>query len=111
MTDREYCSDCDENHDCKTIYEQMGKAEGPSVVKKVIVVFLLPIIVFVVCLVVLDKKLVAVTGNEHVRILLGVLFAGLVSFVYVLIAGRMSSRWNGVQHGCQLKETNDRDEG
>ena len=111
MTDKEDCSDCAGAHDCKAIYEQMGKAQGPSVVKKVIVAFLLPIIVFVVCLVVLDKKLVAITGNEHLRILLGVLFAGLVSFVYVLIAGRMSSRWDGVQHRCQLKETNDRDEG
>ena len=111
MTDKEYCSNCTGTHDCKVIYEQMGRAQGPSVVKKVIVVFLLPIIVFVVCLVVLDKKLVAVTGNEHLRILLGVLFAGLVSFVYVLIAGRMSRRWDGVQHRCQLKETNDRDEG
>ena len=103
MTDTEYCSNCTGAHDCKTIYEQMGKAEGPSVTKKVIVVFLLPIIVFAVCLVVVDKKLVAVTGNEHLRILLGVLFAGLVSFVYVLIAGRMSSRWGGVQHGRQLQ--------
>ena len=111
MTDKEYCSNCAGASDCKTIYEQMGKAQGPSVVKKVIVVFLLPIIVFAVCLVVADKQLVAVTGNEHVRILLGVLFAGLVSFVYVLIAGRMSSGWDGVQHRCQLKETNDRDEG
>ncbi len=110
MADTENCSNCTEAHDCKTIYEQMGKAQGPSVVKKVIVVFLLPIIVFVVCLVVLDKQLVAVTGNEHVRILLGVLFAGLVSFVYVLIAGRMSSRWTGVQSCHQLKDTNDRDE-
>ena len=103
MTDTEYCSNCTGAHDCKTIYEQMGKAQGPSVVKKVIVVFLLPIIVFVVCLVVADKKLVAVTGNEHVRILLGVLFAGLVSFVYVLIAGRMSRHWGGVQHCRQLQ--------
>ncbi len=111
MTDEEYCSKCVWAHDCKVVYEQMGKAHGPSVVKKVIVAFLLPVIVFVVCLVVLDKKLVAVTGNEHLRILLGVLFAGLVSFVYVLIAGRMSSRWDRGQHRCQLKETNDRDEG
>ncbi|RKY04226.1 MAG: hypothetical protein DRP66_12000 [Planctomycetota bacterium] len=111
MTDKEYCSNCAGAHDCKTIYEQMGKAQGPSVAKKVIVVFLLPIIVFVVCLVVLDKKLVAVTGNEHLRILLGVLLAGLMSLVYVLIAGRMSSGWGGAQHRCQPKETNDRDEG
>ncbi len=111
MTDKEDCSNCAGAHDCKVVYEQMGKAQGPSVVKKVIVVFLLPIIVFVVCLVVADKKLVAVTGNEHLRILLGVLFAGLVSFVYVLIAGRMSSRWDGVQHCRQLKETHDRDQG
>jgi hypothetical protein len=103
MTDKEYCSNCDGAHDCKTIYEQMGKAQGPSVVKKVIVVFLLPIIVFAVCLVVADKKLVAVTSNEHLRILLGVLFAGLVSFVYVLIAGRMSSRWGSVQSCRQFQ--------
>ncbi len=103
MTDKEYCSDCDGTHDCKSIYGQMGKAEGPSVVKKVIVVFLLPVIVFVVCLVVADKKLVAVTGYEHLRILLGVLFAGLASFVYVLIAGKMSSRWGSVQSCRQLE--------
>ena len=111
MTDKEDCSNCAGAHDCKVIYEQMGKAQGPSVVKKVIVAFLLPIIVFVVCLVVADKKLVAVTRNEHLRILLGVLFAGLVSFVYVLIAGRMTSRWDRAQHCRQLKDTNDRDEG
>ena len=111
MTDKEDCSDCAKAHDCKVVYEQMGGAQGPSVVKKVIVAFLLPIVVFVVCLVVLDNKLVAITRSEHLRILLGAVSAGLVSFVYVLIAGRMSSRWDGVRHGCQLKETNDRDEG
>ncbi len=111
MTDEKYCSNCAGTHDCKVVYEQMGKAQGPSVVKKVIVAFLLPIIVFAVCLVVLDKKLVAIIRNEQLRILLGVLFAGLVSFVYVLIAGKMSSRWDRAQHCCQPKETNDRDEG
>jgi len=107
MTDKEHCSGCD----CKVVYEQMGRAQGPSVVKKVIAAFLLPIIIFAVCLAVADRKLTAITGNEHLRILLGVLFAGFVSLVYVLIAGRMSRRRDETQHRCKQKENNDTDQG
>jgi len=46
MEQPEICKGCSEAHTCAKAYEQLGKAEGPSVTFKAIVAFLLPIAVF-----------------------------------------------------------------
>lgn len=46
MEQPETCKGCSEAHRCAKAYEQLGKAEGPSVTLKVIVAFLLPIAMF-----------------------------------------------------------------
>jgi Kef-type K+ transport system membrane component KefB len=50
MTQAKWCEGCSQAHDCKTIYERLGHIEGPSVARKVVVAFVLPIAVFVVAL-------------------------------------------------------------
>ena len=45
--DDKNCSNCPQGSDCKQIYQKMGDVEGPSVVSKVIVAFVLPIVVFI----------------------------------------------------------------
>ena len=47
MVQGQACNRCSQAHDCKRIYQQLGQAEGPSVVFKVLVAFALPIVTFV----------------------------------------------------------------
>ena len=49
-TQQELCQQCNQRQDCGQVYEQLGKIEGPSVVKKVVLAFLLPLVVFVASL-------------------------------------------------------------
>ncbi len=92
MTDTEQCSNCAQANDCKTVYEQLGKAAGPSVAGKAIAVFLAPIGIFIVCLVFLDKKLVFSPDIELFRILPITALAALASLVYVLIVRKIIGR-------------------
>ena len=66
MSDRDDCSSCPQSRNCKTVYEQLGKATGPSVTAKAIAVFLGPIAVFVICLAVLEDRLTAATSSKGV---------------------------------------------
>lgn len=106
MTDTEHCSKCAQAHDCKTVYEQLGKATGPSVAGKAIAVFLVPIGIFIVCLVFLDKKLVFGTENGLFRVLPITILSALVSLVYVLIARKIIGR-----SVIKCKENDNRNQG
>jgi ABC-type sugar transport system permease subunit len=46
----DYCSGCGQKETCREAYEKLGKAQGPSVVWKVIAAFLVPIAVFILSL-------------------------------------------------------------
>ena len=65
--------------------------EGPSVVVKVILAFLLPLAVFVACLVVCERILAGVIGSEHLRTALSFLAALLAAFACILLT-RVISR-------------------
>ena len=109
MSDKENCSNCAQANDCKTVYEQLGKATGPSIAKKAVAVFLGPIVVFIVCLVILEKRLAVIFGSEGMGIALSVLCAVGVSFLYVLVAKTIIARVGGGQSSCEFRENDDRD--
>lgn len=44
----EACRRCGLQRDCQSVYEALGKAKGPSVVWKSVLIFLAPLIVFAV---------------------------------------------------------------
>jgi len=46
MEQPETCKGCEQAHTCAKAYEQLGRADGPSVAFKAIVAFLLPIATF-----------------------------------------------------------------
>jgi len=50
MDEQRFCKDCNESKNCQKVYQQLGNAEGPSVLAKVIIAFLLPLLVFIGCL-------------------------------------------------------------
>ena len=47
MTENKFCGNCNQKHNCGSIYHQLGNIKGPSVVVKVVVAFLLPLVVFI----------------------------------------------------------------
>ena len=85
MAEQNICEDCKQKHDCRRIYEQLGDVEGPSVVVKVIVAFLLPLVVFIVSLAVFQEILAKAISTQRVQTALSLLLALLVTFVCILI--------------------------
>ena len=81
----EFCKGCIQRHDCKKIYEQLGKAEGPSVAWKVTAAFLLPILIFIASLAFFDWLLAEKFGPSWLKTLLGFLFSLIVTFIGILI--------------------------
>ncbi|MFZ2147336.1 MAG: hypothetical protein WAV28_08955 [Sedimentisphaerales bacterium] len=85
MAEQEFCEKCKQKHNCQEVYRRLGDVKGPSVVIKVVVAFLLPLVVFIVCLAVSEKILDRAISNEQLQTALSCLLALLSSFVCVLI--------------------------
>jgi ACR3 family arsenite efflux pump ArsB len=87
-----FCSDCAQSRDCRAVYEQLGDANAPCVVTKVLVAFLLPIAVFIVALAVFDHAFAEAVTGEKPRIAISFLLAAGVSFVCILITRAINLR-------------------
>jgi uncharacterized membrane protein (DUF485 family) len=85
MESQRFCQDCIQKHDCKRIYEQLGDSSCESVTLKVILVFLLPLIVFIVSLAVFGRVLAGAINIEGLNIILSFVLALIVTFIYVYI--------------------------
>ena len=85
MAEQNICEDCKQKHDCQEIYKQLGDVEGPSVVIKVIVAFLLPLVVFIVSLAVFQEIFAKAISSQRLQTALSLLLALLVTFVCILI--------------------------
>jgi len=85
MVEQKFCEDCKQKHDCRRIYEQLGDVEGPSVVIKVIVAFLLPLVVFIVSLAVFQEIFVRAISSQGLQAAFSFLLALVVTFVCILI--------------------------
>ena len=85
MHKQDFCESCDQKHDCREVYRQLGKAEGPSVALKVVVAFLLPMVVFIVVLIASEKILAGMIETKELRIAVDFLLALSITFVCILI--------------------------
>ena len=85
MTQQKLCQQCNQRQDCGQVYEQMGKSEGPSVVKKVILAFLLPLVVFTVSLAVFERMFSGVIIAGQVQSALSFAAALSLTFVCMLL--------------------------
>ena len=83
MIQQELCQQCNQRQDCGQVYEQLGKIEGPSIVKKVVLALLLPLVVFVASLAIFERILSAVTSAGQGRSALS--FASALSLTFVCI--------------------------
>jgi len=85
MEQQENCQGCYQKDQCREIYRQLGNAEGPSVVCKVAVAFLLPIVVFISVLAVFEETLAGVVSSKVVRTICGFLSALAAAYACILI--------------------------
>ena len=85
MAEQKICHHCDQKHDCQKVYEQLGNVKGPSVVFKVIVAFLLPVVVFIVSLAVFEEIFTKAVNAKELQTLLSFLVAIFITLVCILI--------------------------
>jgi hypothetical protein len=94
MLQEKLCQGCYQRHQCQKVYQQLAKAQGASVVLKVLAAFLLPLIVFIGALVAFEKILPAVIISEKLQTALSFLMALLVTFLTILIIKAVNQHIN-----------------
>jgi len=85
MAQEKFCQECNQRHDCQEVYQRLGKAEGPSVVFKVVAAFLLPLMVFIAALAASEKILAKTMNSKEVQTALSFLLALSVTFVCIFV--------------------------
>ena len=94
MVEEKFCQECGQKHDCQEVYERLGKAEGPSVVWRAVLAFLLPLVIFIVVLVVCEEVLTKAISSEGLRTAASLLAACLGTLAVIVlikvISGRLS---------------------
>jgi len=90
MAKDKFCSNCAQSRNCSAVYEHLGKSKGPSVVRKVLLAFLLPIAVFIIALAVFEKLTGPIVGFALAVVAVGI----------CILVTWMVRRWH---NNCQLK--------
>ena len=85
MAEEKFCQGCHQKHRCQEVYEHLSKVEGPSVVLKVILAFLLPILVFIGSLAAFEEILAKVIHSKELQTVIGSVLALVVSSAFVFI--------------------------
>ncbi len=83
---------CSAKHNCRTIYQQLGKAKGPSVARKVTVVFLLPLLVFIGILVLFEQIFTNTIVIKELQTAMSFLLSALATSIYILVAVAISKQ-------------------
>ena len=94
MAEQEFCKGCNQKHDCQEVYQQLGGSKGPSVVFKVIVAFLVPLLVFIVSLAVFEAVLADSITMKELRAAFSFLLALSVTFIFVVSCSLLVVRRN-----------------
>lgn len=94
MGQQELCGKCSQKHDCARVYEQLGNTEGPSIVTKVVLAFLLPLVVFIVSLAVFERVFSGVISAGQIESALSFILALLLTFISILLTKVINRRLN-----------------
>jgi hypothetical protein len=92
MAEEKFCDQCNQQHNCSNIYNNLGNTNGPSVVVNVVIAFLLPIIIFIISLWIFEEIFVETINNQPVKILLSMVSALAVAFSFILIIKLITKR-------------------
>ncbi|MBC8469939.1 MAG: hypothetical protein H8D56_10755 [Planctomycetes bacterium] len=92
MNENEFCGNCNQKHNCGSIYHQLGNTNGPSVVVKVVIAFLLPLVVFIFSLAVFQEIFTKTTSSQLMLTALSLVSALFVTFSCILIIRVINKR-------------------
>jgi len=97
MVSHNYCKDCIQKHECRSVYEKMGNASCTSVTLKVILAFLLPLVVFIVSLAISERIFAGAINFQKLQLVVSFLPALLVTFICIfilrMINKKLDNRW------------------
>jgi len=85
MVELKTCRGCSHEHDCGAIYQKLASLQGTSIVFKVSLAFLLPILVFIISLAAFERTLVKMINATWLQTVLSFLFALSVTFAVMLV--------------------------
>lgn len=85
MLQQKFCQECNQNRNCKEIYQQLGNTKNPSVVFKVVIAFLVPLVVFIAALAIFKAILAGIINSKEAQTALSFLLALSVTLVVVLV--------------------------
>jgi len=95
MADEEFCQNCDQKHDCQKIYRKLGNVKSPSVISKVVVAFLLPIVVFIAALAAFEEILSEALNSKEVQTAVSFLLALLLTSICIMIVKGICHLYKG----------------
>jgi hypothetical protein len=85
MIETEFCDNCTEKHNCSSVYQQVGNIQGPSVVPKVIIAFVLPLAVFIISLGIFEEIFFKNISSQKLQTILSLLLALFITFFCILM--------------------------
>ncbi|MHC4299501.1 MAG: hypothetical protein ACYS7Y_19660 [Planctomycetota bacterium] len=91
---QELCGKCNQRHDCGKVYEQLGNTEGPSIVTKVVLAFLLPLVVFTISLAIFERVFSGVISAGQIQSALSFISALLLTFICILLTKVINRQLN-----------------
>jgi hypothetical protein len=94
MEELNHCQECNQKQKCQEVYEQLGKAQGPSIAFKAIVAFLLPLLIFIASLAAFEGILAKITDKKELRIAFDFLLALAVTLAAIFIIKAISKYLN-----------------
>jgi len=102
MIPQKFCQGCNQEHDCQDIHQELANFKGRSVVFKVCLAFLLPILVFIASLAVSERILAEAIDTEELRTALSFLLALSVTFGLILIIKLINKQFMAIfRHEAQ----------
>jgi uncharacterized integral membrane protein len=84
MDDQDICQGCGQKNRCEQVYKALGCVKGPSVVSKVVMAFLLPLLVFIIALSVSQKIIAEYLDAQHWQTIISFTIAMLVTGICVV---------------------------
>lgn len=94
MEELKSCQECNQKHNCREVYQKLGKAQGPSVAFKSVVAFLLPLLIFIASLAAFDEIMARITAIKEWRTALEVLLALSMTLIMMLIINVINKHRN-----------------
>ena len=85
MTQEKICQECKQKNECHAVYERLGKVESRSVVLKVVVAFLVPLVAFIGLLAGFERILAGVIDGKGLRTGVSFVLAVLGTLALVLV--------------------------